>query len=111
MLKRLGLPLLGLGAMLAFVTPHAAKAAVQVGVYLGAPAYAYPAPVDPYAYPYSYSYPNGYYGPTYVAPNWGHERQQRGDRDDRGFYNRGQSFRGGDHGRGHERGRDRSDRH
>jgi hypothetical protein len=117
MLKKLGLPVLALGTMLALFTPRPAQAKVHVGVYFGTPAYTYPVPADPYGYvnPYTYSYPYGYgyaYGPTYVTPYWGgHFRHEHRDRDDRGFFNHGQNFRGGDHDGGHDRGHDRGEHH
>ena len=41
MLKKIGLPAIALLGMLA-AAPHQAKAAVRIGVAIGAPAYAYP---------------------------------------------------------------------
>ncbi|HTQ58334.1 MAG TPA: hypothetical protein VMI94_27920 [Bryobacteraceae bacterium] len=44
MLKKIGLPVIALLGLLSFA-PHQAKAAVRVGVYAGAPAVVYTAPV------------------------------------------------------------------
>jgi hypothetical protein len=54
MLKKLGIPILAVAAILLITPPHA-NAAVRFGVYVGAPVYSYPA----YTYytPYYYSYP------------------------------------------------------
>ena len=47
MLKKIGLPVIALLGILA-MAPHAANAAVRIGVVVGAPAYTYPAyPVCP----------------------------------------------------------------
>jgi len=74
MLKKIGLPVVALGGMLAFAAPKQAGAQVRFGVSVGAPvygpAYAAPAPVSPYNYPGYNSY-DPYYAPpypTYVAP-------------------------------------------
>jgi hypothetical protein len=67
MIKKIGLPLIALTAMLAFATPKQADARVRFGVSIGAPVYAGPAPYVPYGYP---AY-NPYYAapyPAYVAP-------------------------------------------
>jgi hypothetical protein len=56
MLKKIGLPLMALLGVLA-LAPHQAKAAVRFGVYMGAPAYTYPA----------YPAPTYYAAPPYVA--------------------------------------------
>ncbi len=70
MLKKLGLPVVALAAML-FAVPHKADARVHFGVYVGGPAYpAYPAP-DPYYNPYYDNpydpyYSQGYYYDPYV---------------------------------------------
>jgi hypothetical protein len=64
MLKKIGIPVMALAAMLILMTPPQASAAVRFGVYLGGPVYAYP------AYP-AYAYPNpGYYNayPAYPYP-------------------------------------------
>jgi hypothetical protein len=80
MLKKIGIPLLTLAALLIVMPTPQAKAGVRFGVYLGAPAYVAPAPVYPPAYvapapgyynPYpAYAYP---VAPAYVYPyaNWG----------------------------------------
>ena len=67
MIKRIGLPLIALAAVLAFATPKQADARVRFGVSIGGPAYVGPAPYVPYGYP---AY-NPYYAapyPAYVAP-------------------------------------------
>jgi hypothetical protein len=90
MLKKIGIPMMALAAMLILAAPPQASAAVRFGVYVGGPAYAYP------AYPYSDAYPNtGYYNaypaypaypypaPAYVYPyrSWrGHEYREFRDR-------------------------------
>lgn len=61
MLKRFGLPMLGLLAMLAVFTPGKANAGVRIGVAIG-PSYPVPAP----AYAYANPYPDAYYG--YARP-------------------------------------------
>jgi hypothetical protein len=69
MLKRLGVPALALGAMLALASPKPADAKVHFGVYVGPPYYSYPYPYPGPAYPYYYGGPGyygywgGYYGP------------------------------------------------
>lgn len=72
MLKKIGIPLLMLAAMLILIPAPQAKAGVRFGVAVGGPAVvvggpAYVAPAPGYypAYPYS--------APVYVAPyvNWG----------------------------------------
>jgi hypothetical protein len=68
MLKKVGLPLLALAALLMVVPPQKANAAVRFGVVVGGPVYAYPAYPGPYAYPYSGPYYNAY--PSYVAPGY-----------------------------------------
>jgi hypothetical protein len=70
MLKKLGIPVLALVAMLTLVSPPKANARVRFGVTVGSPYYyTYPAP-----YPYVYSYPYSYYGypHTYVYGGWYH---------------------------------------
>ena len=65
MLKKIGIPVLALAALVGFGAPRTAKAAdVHFGVAIGNPVYAAPAPV--YQYPAPYVDP--YYAPTYVAP-------------------------------------------
>jgi hypothetical protein len=61
MIKKIGLPLIALAAVLAFATPKQADARVRFGVAIGGPVYTAPVP---YAYP-NYGYP--YYSP-YAAP-------------------------------------------
>jgi hypothetical protein len=97
MLKRIGIPVIALAAMLTLFSPHQASAAVRFGVYVGAPVYrAYP-PYPPYAYPYPvpaysyygyppvYAYPTPYYtySRPYVYGTWrwrNHERREFGGR-------------------------------
>jgi len=62
MIKKIGLPLIALTAVLAFGTPKQADARVRFGVAIGGPVYTAPVP---YAYP-NYGYP--YYNSAYVAP-------------------------------------------
>jgi hypothetical protein len=99
MLKRLGIPLVALLALLMIVSPTPANAKVRfgVGIYTGPPVYSYPA--YPYAYPYPYSdyyydygygypvypraygyYPRRYYAPSYqFRGSFGHDRfRERG---------------------------------
>ena len=115
MLKKMGLSVMLLAGLLAFAAPRKADAAVRFGVYLGAPAYsypAYPAPAYPdyYDYPapaYAYPAPYAYQAPAYVAPygygyGYGHGREFRGyerpafrgyERHER--HERNEGFRGG----------------
>ena len=51
MLKKVGLPLLALAALLMVMPAQKANAAVRFGVAVGGPVYAYPAYPGPYAYP------------------------------------------------------------
>jgi hypothetical protein len=70
MLKKIGLPMIALAALMAFGAPRSAEARVHFGVAIGAPVYA--APVAPYSYGYGYApgpYADPYYAPpAYVAP-------------------------------------------
>jgi len=81
MLKKLGLPIIALAALMAFAAPQKADARVRFGISFGAPVYTAPVPVAPYVYGYSYpayqvdpyAYGNGYVAPApyvdpYVAP-------------------------------------------
>src|SRR5512146_3221556 len=106
MFKKLGLPMLALGGMLAFVAPHPAKAGggVHFGITLGNPVYEYPVPyATPYVAPYAYSYPYYSYPYSYVAPYYGfrghehfeHERHERERRGEAFRYNRGFSHEHG----------------
>lgn len=79
MLKKLGIPFLGLLGMLTFATPKPAEARVRFGVTVGAPPvypyYQYCSPYDPYCSPYTYSpyvygYPYGYTQP-HLFGGWG----------------------------------------
>ena len=58
MLKKIGIPILTLAAMLILIPAPQARAGVRFGVYIGGPAYVATAPVYPYAYP----------APAYVYP-------------------------------------------
>jgi len=62
MLKKLGIPVLALGAIMVLIPPPRASAAVRFGVFIGGPVYGYPAyPVYPYAgAAYVYAYRHGY---------------------------------------------------
>jgi hypothetical protein len=79
MIKKIGLPLIALTAVLAFATPKQADARVRfgVGVGIGGPAYVapYPSYASPYCGPYAPCYGPypGYAapGPVYVAPSVG----------------------------------------
>jgi len=77
MLKKIGIPLLTLAAMVVLVPTPKANAEVRFGISVGRPAYSYP--VDPYAY--SSPYPNGYYSypayPSYQAPVYGYSYNNR----------------------------------
>jgi|SRR5581483_870345 len=82
MLKKLAVPGLVLGALMAVAAPRPAKAEVHFGVYVGTPAYSYPAPVysyDPYADYYNYPAPvYTYPAPVYVQPySYGHNYRWR----------------------------------
>src|ERR1700743_2793142 len=66
MIKKIGLPLIALTAVLAFATPKQADARVRFGVAIGGPVYTAPVP---YAYPYNPYYAAPYPGyPGYIAP-------------------------------------------
>jgi hypothetical protein len=85
MLKKIGLSVALLAGMVAFA-PRPAKAEVHFGVYVGAPAYTYPAyPAYGYnTYPDYYAYPAApvYPAPTYVAPyTYGYGSRYYRDRD------------------------------
>ncbi|MCU1274703.1 MAG: hypothetical protein JWO48_2134 [Bryobacterales bacterium] len=77
MLKKIGIPLLTLAAMVILVPAPKANAEVRFGISVGRPGYSYP--VDPYAY--SSPYPNGYYSypayPSYQAPVYGYSYNNR----------------------------------
>ncbi len=73
MLKKIGLSVVVLAAMLLVAIPSPAGAQVRFGITFGTPGYVYVNPVNPYAYgyysPYSYYYPQPYYRyPWYVSP-------------------------------------------
>ena len=96
MLKKIGIPALALGAMMFLIPLTRANAAVRFGVFIGGPAYGYPAypapppppvyynpypayPVYPYVgsayvYPYRYGYSYGY------RPYWRSGYEYRGYR-------------------------------
>ena len=68
MIKKIGLPLIALTAMLAFATPKQADARVRFGVAIGGPVYTAPVPYGyPYYGPYG-GYVSPYYSPYYTAP-------------------------------------------
>ena len=72
MLKKLGIPVLGLVAMLTLVSPPKANARVRFGVTVGSPYYyTYSAP---YPYVYSYPYPYYTYPNVYVYPHHHYRR-------------------------------------
>ena len=110
MLRKVGLPLLALGAMLGVGAAKPANAQVQFGVGAG-PAYPYCSVYDPYCTPYAYD-PYVYTAPVpYVYGGWGgghgdHDRDRgyRGGYANRGgqeFHGGGRAFGGGEsHGRG-----------
>ena len=120
MLKRTGLAMLALLAVLVLANPPAAHAAVRFGVAVG-PRYAYPVAPYAYGYPYGYyPYAYPYYGyPYYSYPyaygypgglNFyfgGHREYRYYSRYDRGhFYGGprgGYNFHGGYRGGGHHR--------
>lgn len=114
MLKKIGLPILALAAVMAFAAPQKADARVRFGISVGAPVYVAPAPapapyydpyyagdpnyyappaVDPYAYGYVAPAPV-YTTPYYSAPvfsfgfgghrGWEHERHERNERFEHG---------------------------
>ena len=117
MLKRTGLAMLTLLAVLALANPPAAHAAVRFGVTVG-PQYPYPVAPYSYAYPYGYypDYPYPYYGYPYgygypsggLGFYWGgHHDDRYYGHDDRGRQNGGDhgghDVHGGFHGGGHHR--------
>lgn len=111
MLGKLGLPVMALGAMLAFGTTKPANAQVRFGVQVG-PAYSYPACTvyDPYnCPPYAYS-PYPVYPAPYVYGGWGWHHDRDWDRGERGrAFEGGREFhgdRGRDHGGNAFRGRE-----
>ena len=64
MLKKIGLPMITLAAVLAFATPRQADARIRFGIGIGGPVYTAPVPVNPYGYTYPYpAYGSGYYAP------------------------------------------------
>jgi hypothetical protein len=77
MLKRIGIPVIALAAMLSLFSPHQASAATRFGVYVGGPGY-YPYPAYQYQY-YPAPYPDYYaYPPVYRYYGWRHhERHER----------------------------------
>jgi hypothetical protein len=111
MLKKIGLPIIALLALLVFITPAPAHAGVRFGVAVG-PAYPY-GYAYPYTYPYAYANPyyyNGYPAYPYVAPGVGLGFSYWGG-GGHGYYRapayrggggwHGQAYRGGGHGGGY----------
>ena len=97
MLKKIGLPILALAAMLVLIPAPKASAAVRFGVYVGGPVYAYPAYPYPAPPPYYNAYPPypayEYPAPAYVYPYayWGgywrgHDRHEYYEHRDRGWH-------------------------
>jgi len=83
MIKKIGIPILALAALVGFGAPRTAKAAdVHFGISIGAPVYTAPAPVYPYT-----PYVAPYYSYTW-GNNWrGHDRDHHDwDRHDRGHH-------------------------
>ena len=104
MLKKIGIPLMALAAMVTLVPTPKANAAVRFGISVGRPAYSYP--VDPYAY--SSPYANDYYGyqgyPSYQAPIYGYSYNNRRAVEEHEYWqNRRRESREHEW-RGHERG-------
>jgi hypothetical protein len=71
MLRRIGIPVIALAAMLTLFRPHQASAAVRFGVYAGPPAYPYVYQPYPYGYP-GYTYPE--YGLSFRWHRHHHDR-------------------------------------
>jgi len=101
MLKKLGLPVMALAAMLTFGAPKPAEAKVHFGVVIGAPPVYNPycSVYNPYnCVPYGYAYPYGAYAYPYTYPapyiygGWG----WHGDRHEHHFreHDRDRDFRG-----------------
>ena len=78
MLKKLGLPLLFVPAMLMVVGTAPASAGVHIGVYLGGPSYVAPPPVyyEPDYGPPRYYAPAPVYGYGYVRPRFYDRRDE-----------------------------------
>jgi hypothetical protein len=82
MLKKIGIPLVALVAMVTLAPAPKASAAVRFGISVGRPAYSYP--VDPYAY--SSPYTNDYYSyPSYQAPIYGYSYDNRRGHEEREY--------------------------
>ena len=105
-MKKIGIPIFAVLALIVLLVPAHAKAGVRFGVTVGPPVYAYPpAYAYPYPYPYAYGYPYPssyyYYSAPYRYPRYysgfywrggrerfEHERREfreRGFRDGRRF--------------------------
>jgi hypothetical protein len=100
-LKKIGIPVLALFALMVVVSPPQANAAVRFGVVIGGPVYRAPVPVSSYPYvapDYGYGYGYGYVAP---AP-YGYYGGGYGYRDHDRYYDRG--YRGGREFRGHDGG-------
>lgn len=106
LLKKLGIPALALGGMLALTAPTPADAAVHFGIGVGVapvyPSYVYPytSPYynpyyEPYAYPYTYgyAYPEFYWGGGWGGHHYGGNHFHGNE-----FH--GHALRGGEHGYG-----------
>lgn len=112
MLKKIGLPVLALFALLILVPVPQAQARVHIGIGIGVPAYpVYPAyPAYSYTAPYGYGYPG--YSYPYAAPYYPYAYGYNGRRYYGGF--RGHAHRDGrgfarrdEHREGHRGGRGR----
>jgi hypothetical protein len=110
MLKKIGIPLVALAAMVILVPAPKASAAVRFGISVGRPAYSYP--VDPYAY--SSPYTNDYYSyPSYRAPIYGYSNDNRRGHEDHEYLehrrreSREHEWRGNEGRERHDYGRDR----
>jgi len=110
MLKKIGFPILALAAMLVLIPVPKASAAARFGVYVGGPAYAYPAYPYPAPGPYYNAYPPypayAYPAPAYVSPyvygggyRRGHEYYEHRDRGWNGHEGRNHEGEGRGHGR------------
>lgn len=75
MLKKIGIPLMALAGMLAFVTPPKVDAKIRFGVALGGPIYTTPVPAYSYGYTYPYPHGPGYYAGAVYPYNYGYAYQ------------------------------------
>lgn len=80
---KIAVPIVVLIALFVFISPPQASAKVHFGVYIGPPAYTYPAYPYAYGYPYVYDYPYAYSYPyygyqvySYPRYSWGHARHE-----------------------------------